>query len=437
MMQLIHRARRGAAALLAIAALAACENEIPTASGPGLFPGEITPTTLVQEFTGDDFIVNEEVFAGFGDPRLSPFLLLAHQFDGAFDAHPIVRFSTLPDSVSYTLDDLPRRHEIASFAGGRLLVPVDSLASTPRQSTRLELFEIAQPWDSATVSWEYAVNSAEEQVAWTTPGGTRGRFLDEEFWLPGNETQQDTVVLTLDSLTVHQISTGEHPGFLLVTDRPGTRLKLSGMTLAVDARPASEADTLIELRTMEAVQQFLYTDEPVAGDDALVTGGLRGDRSLFTLDLAQEVEACPEDGGACRIVPLRDVTVNRAQLVLHPLEVPLGHRPLAVPTVQLRTVAEPELGRFAPLGSVIATDTISPSAFAPGTDREFALDISNTVLQRLAAQRAAIRRGEAFDTRITFALMTTYQVPDLGLLYFRSSPRLRVVYTLPLDPSLP
>lgn len=436
-MQLIHRARRGAAALLAIAAVAGCENEIPTASGPGLFPGEITPTTLVTEYAGDGFLVDQEAFAGFGDPRLTPFLILAHQFDGVFEAHPIVRFSTLPDSVSYTLDDLPRRHEIESFTGGRLLVPVDSLASFPRQSTRIDLFELAQPWDSATVSWEYAVNTPEEQVAWTTPGGSRGRFLDEEFWLPGNETQQDTVVLNLDSLTVHQISTGEHPGFLLTTDRPGTRVKLSGLTLVVDARPAADVDTIIEVRTMEAVQQFLYTAPPERTDEVLVSGGLEGDRSMFTIDLDQDVEACPEDGGACQIVPLRNVTLNRAQLILHPVEVPLGHRPIATPTVQLRAVAEPELGRYAPLGSIIATDTITPSAFAPGTDREFALDISNTVLQRLALQRAAIRDGEEIDMRITFALLTTYQVPDLGLLHFRRSPRMRVIYTLPLDPSLP
>ncbi len=436
-MQLIHRARRGAAALLAIAALAGCENEIPTASGPGLFPGEITPTTLVTEYAGGGFLVNEAVYAGFGDPRLTPFLVLAHQFDGVFDAHPIVRFSTLPDTVTYSAEGVSRRAEIESFAGGRLLVPVDSLASQPRQSTRIDLFELAQPWDSATVSWEYAINTPEEQVPWTTPGGSRGRFLDEEFWLPGDGTQQDTVVLNLDSLTVHQISTGEHPGFLLFNDRPGTRIKLSGLTLEVDARPAGDADTLIAVRTMEGVQQFLYTEAPERSDEVLVTGGLQGDRSLFTLDLDQDVEACPEGGGACQIVPLRSVTVNRAQLILDPVEVPLGHRPIAVPTVQLRAVAEPDLGRYAPLGSVIATDTITPSAFAAGTDREFALDISNTVLQRLALQRAAIRDGEAIDMTITFALMTTYQVPDLGLLHFRRSPRMRVVYTLPLDPSLP
>ena len=129
--------------------------------------------------------------------------------------------------------------------------------------------------------------------------------------------------------------------------------------------------------------------------------------------------------------------MNRAQLIFDPVEVPLGHRPIAVPTVQLRAVAEPELGQYAPLGSVIATDTITPSAFASGTDREFALDISNTVLQRLALQRAAIRDGDEVDMSITFALMTTYQVPDLGVLHFRRSPRLRVVYTMPLDPSLP
>ena len=51
MMQVLRRAARGAAAVLAATALAACDNEVPTATGSDLFPGGESPTTLIVDFS--------------------------------------------------------------------------------------------------------------------------------------------------------------------------------------------------------------------------------------------------------------------------------------------------------------------------------------------------------------------------------------------------
>jgi hypothetical protein len=209
------------------------------------------------------------------------------------------------------------------------------------------------------------------------------------------------------------------------------------MLFAGDARPAGNPDTLVEVRTEERVDVFIFTPSAPENPDVLATGGLRGDRSLITLDLDQEVEACPADGGPCTSIPLREVTLNRAQLVLDPVPVPGGHRPVATPTVQLRRVAEPELGRLAPLGPLVASDTISPSAFEEESEDDFALDVTTALLQFITVQNRAEADGEEVETEMSLALLTSFEVPDLGLLWFERSPRLRVIYTLPLNPALP
>ncbi|HEX6927471.1 MAG TPA: hypothetical protein VF167_18755 [Longimicrobiaceae bacterium] len=436
MRDLIRRTLRGASALAVTGALMACDNEIPTATGSDLFPGGLTPTTLLAEFGGSDFLLSEEVFRGFGDPRLSPFLLVGNDFDGEFDAHTLVRFTAIPDTVSYTDDGAPQRAEIENYAGGRVLVHVDSLATTPRGTIRLLLWELDQAWDSSSVSWERAVDNEEQQVPWTTPGGTTARLIGSEFWIPGDTAQADTVALPLDSLAVARMRTEGHPGLMITSDQPGVRVKVTGLVFAGDARPAGNPDTLVEVRSEERVDAFIFTPETPENPDVLASGGLRGDRSLVTIRLDQEVEACPEDGGECTVMPLRDITLNRAQLVLQPVPVPGGHRPVATPTVQLRRVAEPHLGRLAPLGPLVASDTISPAALEEGGE-EFTLDLTTALLQFLALQRSAIANGEEPETQMSLALLTSFQVPDLGLLWFERSPRLRVIYTLPLNPALP
>ena len=434
-MHLIRRASRGAAAIAAFVAFTACDNEIPTATGSDLFPDELSPTTLQAEFGGADLLLREEVYAGFGDPRFAPFMIVANSFDGIFDSHPIFRLN-VPDSVTYSVAGAAQRDEIASYREARVVFVVDSLAAVPQLTTRLLLWELGQPWDSATVTWELASSGEGGPVPWTTPGGTRGTLVSDDFWIPESSTESDTISLALDSATVARVRAPDHPGFIVTSDRAGSRLKISSLSFVGDAVPAGAQDTTVEVSSSEGARQFVFNPPQDEVPDALESGGFRGDRSILVIDLDQEVEACPEGGGACTVLPLRNVTLNRAQFVLEPMYVP-GHRPLADPTLQFRLVSEPDLGRFAPLGSVIANDTIDAGAFAPGTDREYVIDMTATLLQRLGDQRRAVAEGRPIVSELSFAILTSHAVPDLGLLRFQRSPRLRVLYTLPLNPGLP
>jgi hypothetical protein len=254
------------------------------------------------------------------------------------------------------------------------------------------------------------------------------RALDISSWVPHDTAvSNDTVTWQLDSATVARLRSPDHPGLAVTSNEPGFRVQLSGLTFAGDARPSGKPDTVLEVRTMEGIQSFLYNPGTPQSTEVLSSGGLTGDRSVLTLDLEQLVEACPADGGPCSMLPLNEVTLNRASLIFEPVQVPGGHRPVVTPRVQLRRVAEPDLGRYAPLGEVIASDTISPSAFDAGTDRTFELDVSTAILGLLADTAS----------EVTVAVLTDFQTPDLGLLWFRRSPRLRLLYTLRSNPSLP
>src|SRR5690606_38138198 len=153
-----------------------------------------------------------------------------NNFDGVLDAHPIARFEGIPDSVSYTSSTGATRAEISAYAGGRVLVHVDTLVSFPTAPTAFLLWELTQPWDSTTVTWENAVDRPGEQVPWTTPGGARGELLATRQWAPGDTVTQDTVVWELDSLAVARLRNEDHPGVMVTIDRSEARFKLSGLT---------------------------------------------------------------------------------------------------------------------------------------------------------------------------------------------------------------
>src|SRR5690606_27857899 len=119
---------------------------------------------------------------------------------------------------------------------------------------------------------------------------------------------------------------------------------------------------------------------------------------------------------------------NRAQLIFQPVRVPGGYRPLSMPRVVLRRVSEPELGQYAPLGGPIASDSIPSAQFGTDESTPFALDITSAVLTLLADSTAS---------EVSMAVITDYAIPDLGLLWFQRSPTLRLVYTLPMHPTLP
>ena len=417
----------GVAIPLLLAALAGCENDLPTVTGDEGFPSELVPATYQFVVPAEEFLVTDTVFEGFST-NLN-YLLVANRFDGALSANALARFTNLPDSVTYVVGGTPRTEPIRTYGRSRISAAVDSASSTSNQQVALELRAITQDWDTTAVSWENAVNRPENRVAWTTPGGTTApEPLAATVYVPADTATNDSVHFSVDSITVGRLARGELYGVLVRGLSSGTRAELGPFVLDLAMRPTGR-DTVITERLTSSKQTFVLTPSPPAGTEALRVGGLVGARSVVRIDLDRMVNTCGPTrvGTDCRDVPLTQVTLDAVSLLLDPLPVPSGFRPLVNTPLTVRRILEPELGRRAPLGEVVSTQSIEPALFAAGGQRPIAIALFGPVAQAIVA---------GTDT-LDLALTANIGGNDFGTAWFSRNPRLRFIYTVPQRPRLP
>jgi hypothetical protein len=423
-MRLLPFSRRSLAGLLALPLLLGCQDELPTATGADFFPGGARPVSVELLLQPEQFLLSDTVFAGNQSPHWAGFLLVANRFENALDARGLVRFTSFPDSVTYAFGGTTHTTAEFTYGGGEVRTVVNPLASTAGV-TRLRLYELEQPFDTAGASWTVA-GGRTDPVLWRTPGGTTGRLLAEATWTPGDTAQADTIRFGVDSLAVARMAQPGYPGLLITSETAGSRLQLSWANLEARVRPAAH-DTVVTQFVAGVEQTFIFTPEaPQTG--RLRVGGITGDRSVLALNLAQQVPACPDPANTpnCPMVPLSSVNINRATLILPAQPTPGGLRPLQAPSVRVRRVLEPELGRFAPLGPLLFADTLAATHFAAG-GAPVMLDLTGAIT-RLVAEGVQ---------QPTIALLTEPEGGQFGYLYFADRPRLRVIYTLPLRPTFP
>lgn len=414
--------------VILLAAVAGCQDELPTATGTDLFPPGVEPTTVELTVAADQFLEEAGRFTDYTDFRDAGFLLVANDFGGILEAHTLARFTGLPATVTYEQADTSATDSAFVFGSGRVVAPVDTLATSEGPVT-LQLWSLAQSWDAGSVSWELAVDTAGTQIPWAEPGGTRGRLLAEVTRVPGDSITRDSVVWTVDSLAVAAMADSAFAGLLVTAAGAPARVQLGRLELRVTQIPEAQPDTVIEQTIASGPQEFIFTPrEPVAPDTgSWQIGGLRGARVFLRLDLPDSVPTCPPGvdpaGIDCRMVSLDQVQVNEAALLLDPQPVGDAFRPLEPIGLVLRTIGEPELGRQAPLGAPIAGTEVSPRRFGAGSDSTVVLPLTDYI------------RGLSSDdstTTVTAALLTQPGAASFGVTRFEAMPRLRILYTLPL-----
>ncbi|HEX8692187.1 MAG TPA: hypothetical protein VF746_07200 [Longimicrobium sp.] len=420
--------------LAAALAAAACQDESPTLSDPGEFPGGV-PVTLEVIVPAAEFLDVLGVHTGFASRNDFAFQLAANQYGGSLNARTLLRFA-LPDSITFSQDGTTRVRPFA-IRSARLVILADSAASAPASGSTLQLYELAQSFHLPTVSWTLAADTAPAPVPWTEPGGTRGPLLDQFAYVPG--ALGDSVTFQIDSVEAARVRADGHPGVLVAAGTPGTRVQFTTAALVVRARPDSAArDTTIELTVdqLQVQRTFVFTPDPPQPAGTLQAGGIFAARSVFTVDLDRTVPGCPPPQ-TCAALPLRDVLLNRVSLLFRPLPTPGGFEPLEAVPLTLWTVPDPELGRRAPLG-FLALDPVEGlgqlRAFAPG---------DTLVELPITTYSAAAVRNDSLTT--TFALLgeavpsSSSPAPPrtFGPALFEAAPRLRIVYTLPTRPRLP
>ncbi|HEX6912356.1 MAG TPA: hypothetical protein VF142_18265 [Longimicrobium sp.] len=423
----------GLLAVLALSA-AACADETPTLTGEEQFPPGSIPVTREITFPASEFIRTLGSFRGYSRGADLPFMVVANQFDEGLDAHALARFSGFPTLVTYRRENLERRDSLFTYAGSRLVMRVDTSATSEGPFT-LQVWEAAQDWDRQTATWTTAIDTGSVQQPWTEPGGTRGALLGQATF---NRTaaEGDSVVVTLTGAAVTALADSASRGVIVTTSSEGSRVELFEMVLRAAVKPDSALpDTTIFVTVAtQGTRTTVYTPEqPDPGPGMLAAGGVLGARTLLEINADRRVPACAE-GETCGTLPLDSVRLNQVQLLLRPAPVPAGFDPLTFVPLSMRLVDEPELGGDAPVGPrVLDVDPGRQSQvyfYAPG-DTVVILPITT------------VARNEALSDSIprTYMLMSEVagnSVPStFGVAFFQPEPRLRIIYTLPARRRLP
>jgi hypothetical protein len=421
--------RRAALGAFVLPLLLACEDRLPTAIGEELFPGGARPTTVELILEPEQYILSTAQYSNFTDAANASFLTVARNFEGALHANGLARFTGFPDTVTYTVGGTLTTVGAFTYQGGTVVTVVNPGASAG-VTTRLRLYALEQAWDTAGVSWTVARGRA-APTPWTMPGGTRGALLGEAVWAPGDTAvAADSIRFAIDSLTVARMAAPGFHGLVVTSETEGSRVQLSRLVLQTSVRPAANADTTIALTFTGGPQTTIYTPTAASVPGAFRFGGITGDRAVIGLNLAQQVRACadPATTPNCPLIPLRDVTINQASLVLTPVAAPGGLRSLQAVPARVRRVLEPELGRQAPLGELLSiADTATARRLGAPDGGSVAFDLT-----------AAISTFNAQGMeRLTIAVLNEPEGAAFGYVYFTDRPRLRIVYTVPLRPTFP
>ena len=417
--------------LLALLPAAACKDQTPTLSGDPFFPGGSRAVTLESILPASQFLTMVGSFSGYQTESSFTDRVVANQYGGALSAHPLQKY-VIPDSVAFSVNGVSLTDSLYTITSARLVVVVDSLGSRVAPTT-LQLYPIAQAYDPRTATWTLAVDSGAVHTPWTEPGGTKGPLLSSAVWTP--HAAGDTVLLPVDTARLPK-GRPDSISVLLASAEAGTRVQLTSTVLRLSVKPSNAGkDTTLTVDVQPARNDFVFTPDPPPAGGTIQAGGIFADRTIFKVNLDQQLPGCAPADQPCPAVTLRDVRLNRVSLLLRPLPVPLGYDPLRSVPLELWLVPEPDLGRRAPL---------APSRITNGS----ALDsvqvfhaVADTVVE-LPITLQTVLQTQSDSLQVAFALIGevtagSASLRTFGLGRYEPTPRLRIVYTLPTRPSLP
>lgn len=405
--------------VLALAAVG-CTDKLLTVTDPGLYPGSL-PVTIQYTVPAEEVLGSVTVIPGRTGISDAYYKLVANNFDGVLDAHLLAQFNGFPKAVALeTMDDSTYTYE-----GGAVVATLPDTLRVSAQSLSFQLWTVGEPFDSVDVSWENAVDRPGEVVPWTMPGGTPGEYIGLASWHQAEGP--DSLRWELPADIVAALADSSVAGLMVVLSTPGARAEISSLVLEARVRPES-VDTVLTQTVQSLAQTFIMTPEPEQPDDLLRIGGITSDRTVFQLKVDNRLQGCEVPVPTCPAeLGLSDVTLNRVELLLEPVPITGGLRPIVPPQVTFRRLLEPELGPRATLAEALVQDTITVSRFLPGNTEPIVFDVTFAVLNALANQK----------DEILLAALIEPEASTPSPVWVRGNPRLRFTYTLPQRPQLP
>lgn len=301
-------------AVAAGAPLSACGDETPTSVGGDIIEEGFRTFEVVLE--APEFLEADTTYDRLGSLIGLPFGLVARSFGDELFARTLFRI-TFPEQVTYEdADENSVTDSVFTVVGGTATVVFDSLGDSTGP-IQIEVVDVTESWHAGSVSWEQRFDTAGVSAPWQEPGGTTGQVLATATWEAG-----DTLRIPLDSAaaSVWTDSASAFHGGLVRSATDGTRLRIQALTFEFDVRPES-ADTIVPAGSMSQ-RAVVVTPEASAPDGTeLRIGGAPTWRSVLLFRLLEDVQIpCGPDTTGCTI-PIRDVDVNLAALLLQPLTV--------------------------------------------------------------------------------------------------------------------
>ncbi len=423
-------------AALAVGALAACTDGVPTTSDPRAIP--VGAATVAVDLPFDQFASDLRVDGGYASAVDMPAAIVARTADGVSESVAVARWTGIPRAVTVPPvgDGVFITDSVWVAVGGELTLFVDSALVVGGESFTLGVERMIEDFDVRTASWTHAVDTLGERRAWSLPGGGAREPVGTTNWVP---SLGDSIVIQLDSATASAMADPDDPtrSLLLRVEEEGAYLRVFGMGLRLEVRPSSRPDTTVFITPNSRNFSFIHSapTEFGSGDALLPVGGAPSFRTSLRLNLPETVTASgPVCGGSptCQ-VEVRPERVLFAAIVLT-TAAPMD--PLLVPAdtigIGLRPVLAPALLPRSPLGPSVQGQPrrLPPAAFAQAGSRD--IEIPITLLVR------ALLQGPGPDEDpipSTLSLVAATEPSGLGIATFmgpqsESPPRLRLILTL-------
>ncbi len=409
--------------VLGLLAGAGCTDKIPTLTDPDFFPGSL-PRTIQYTLSSDVLLSSAEVVPGRTTVEDVFFKLIARDFDGSLNARLVAQFNGFPKAV--TVEGV--NDSTYTYEASRVVASLPDTLRVSAPSLEFQLWTVEQPFDSVNVTWENAVDTPGQTAPWTTPGGTRGQLLASYTWnVAATGADADSLKWDIPASVVTALADSSLAGLMVLLNTPNSRAEISSLVVEARVRPATQ-DTVVTQRVQSLAQTFIYTPEAEIPTDLLRVGGITSDRTLLRLRLDNPLQGCSVPVPGCpQELNLEDVTLNRVELLLDPVPVTLGFRPITPTRLTFRRLLEPELGPRATLGEILAEDTVSVTRFLPGNTAPLVFNVTNAV---------NLSRSAGSD-ELAFAVLIEPEGSTPSYAWMQRTPRLRFTYTLPQRPQLP
>lgn len=354
-----------AAAAGALLAAAACTEDALVGPGPEGSRGAETVEVVLgpEEMT----VWRDTTYSGYALPVDANHLSVVEE--EGFRARSLLRYRTVPESVTVDSETRP----VAEYTAATLVLQADTAASSlPSAGATLRLSGLRTDWQPEEVSWTRAA----EGLPWETPGGDLGRELGElDLGGVADSALAEGMEMSLSPEAVDSLLAdwgrnegGSGAALRFEEEGSGARLRIRTARLEMVVRPA-DMDTTVAVQVtpiLSADPSTFIHDPPLPGaPEGLRLGGMPAHRFYFSFEPPDSAEG----------VPLRQGTVNRAELVFRPRPAPDAPFALGVPSAVslIELVADPlEEGPRTPLAGGLGQRTIRPDSLAAGRPLRFA-----------------------------------------------------------------